>query len=120
MNVEHLVAADLRRRNVVMLPTPGGNQEPPHPGPLLPGRRGRRLARALRSFLLNVAVVTLVLSVSITSGADALAPKPTNTPPARATTFADLFGDPVIARGQGLEVKRSELEDAFTAWKANL
>src|SRR4051812_23043811 len=48
---------------------------------------------------------------------------PTITPPpapARAVTMADLFGDPVIARGQGVEIKRSELEEAFTAWKANL
>src|SRR5437870_3989947 len=38
----------------------------------------------------------------------------------RAVTAADLFGDPVIARGKGVEIKRSQLEDAFTAWKANL
>src|SRR5947208_15972672 len=117
MNLEHLVAADVRRRNVVILPTPDRNQQPPHPGPLLPGRRGRRAGSALRAVLLNVAIAMLggSLGISITSGADALAPKSTNTPAARATTFADLFGDPVIARGQGLEVKRSELEDAFTA-----
>ena len=35
-------------------------------------------------------------------------------------SFTDLFGDPVLARGKGVEVKRSQLEDAFTAWKANL
>jgi len=44
----------------------------------------------------------------------------TNTSASARATMADLFGDPVIARGQGVEIKRSQLEDAFTAWKANL
>src|SRR6266704_2024334 len=54
----------------------------------------------------------------------ARAAEPSENKPAssqgRAVTAADLFGDPIIARGQGVEVKRSQLEDAFTAWKANL
>jgi len=54
----------------------------------------------------------------------ARAAEPSENKPAssqgRAVTAADLFGDPVIARGRGVEVKRSQLEDAFTAWKANL
>ena len=33
---------------------------------------------------------------------------------------ASLFDDPVIARGQGVEIKRSQLDDAFIAFKANL
>ena len=33
---------------------------------------------------------------------------------------APLFDDPVIAKGKGVEVKRSLLEDAFTGYKANL
>jgi hypothetical protein len=34
--------------------------------------------------------------------------------------LSDLFGDEVIARGKGVEVKRSQLEDAFVAHKASL
>lgn len=41
-----------------------------------------------------------------------------NTP--RAPKLSDLFGDDVVARGKGVEVKRSQLEEAFTAYKANL
>ncbi len=33
---------------------------------------------------------------------------------------APLFDDPVIARGKGIEVKRSQLEDAIIQYKANL
>jgi parvulin-like peptidyl-prolyl isomerase len=47
------------------------------------------------------------------------APAP-DTATARAASLAELFGDPVLARGQGVEIKRSQLDDAFTAWKANL
>jgi parvulin-like peptidyl-prolyl isomerase len=38
----------------------------------------------------------------------------------RTTKLSDLFGDEVVARGKGVEVKRSHLEEAFTAYKANL
>src|SRR5712675_1789238 len=69
-------------------------------------------------------VAGLSLSAMLASGGEKPEAKPASpatntTAPARAT-MADLFGDPVIARGQGVEVKRSQLEDAFTAWKANL
>ena len=37
-----------------------------------------------------------------------------------AAAPAPLFDDPVIAKGKGVEVKRSLLEDAFTGYKANL
>src|SRR5205823_11844745 len=37
-----------------------------------------------------------------------------------AIKATDLFDDPVIARGKGFEVKRSHIEDAFTAYIANL
>ena len=41
-------------------------------------------------------------------------------PPSRAPKLSDLFGDDVIARGKNVEVKRSQLEEAFAAFKANL
>src|SRR5687768_14361332 len=34
--------------------------------------------------------------------------------------FAELFDDPVVARGQGVQVKQSQVDDAFIAFKANL
>src|ERR1051325_10352182 len=39
---------------------------------------------------------------------------------ADAASVGSLFDDPVLVRGKGLEVKRSQLEDAFTAYAANL
>ena len=38
----------------------------------------------------------------------------------RSTKFSDLFGDEVLARGKGVEVKRSQLDEAYIAYKANL
>jgi len=37
-----------------------------------------------------------------------------------ASKLAELFDNPVLARGKGIEVKRAQLEEAFTAYKANL
>src|SRR5262245_10096261 len=39
-----------------------------------------------------------------------------------ASAFAadDLFDDPVIVRGKGLEIKRGKLEEAYIQYKANL
>ena len=37
-----------------------------------------------------------------------------------ASKLAELFDNPVLARGKGIEIKRSQLEEAFTAYKANL
>jgi len=51
--------------------------------------------------------------------ADAPKSTPTPAPPSRSR-FADLFDDPVIARGQGVQVKQSELDEAFISFKANL
>jgi parvulin-like peptidyl-prolyl isomerase len=48
------------------------------------------------------------------------AAEPAAKAPASRSRFADLFDDPVIARGQGVEVKQSALDESFTAFKANL
>ena len=37
-----------------------------------------------------------------------------------ASKFAELFGDETLARGKGVEVKQSQLDEAFIAYKANL
>lgn len=42
------------------------------------------------------------------------------TAAARAATPDDLFAGPVIARGKGIEIRRSQLDDAFVAYRANL
>jgi peptidyl-prolyl cis-trans isomerase C len=39
---------------------------------------------------------------------------------AAANPIAELFGDPVVAKGKGVEIKRSKLDQAFTAYRANL
>ena len=36
-----------------------------------------------------------------------------------SSDFSDLFGDPILARGRGVEIKRSALDDAYIALKAN-
>lgn len=38
----------------------------------------------------------------------------------RPNTFTELFGDETLARGKGVEVKQSQLDEAFIAYKANL
>ena len=48
------------------------------------------------------------------------AAEPAAKAPASRSRFADLFDDPVIARGQGVEVKQSALDESFVAFKANL
>src|SRR5215207_3589475 len=48
-------------------------------------------------------------------------PKSTPTAaPSPRSRFADLFDDPVIARGAGVQVKQSDLDEAFISFKANL
>ena len=48
------------------------------------------------------------------------AAEPVAKAPASRSRFVDLFDDPVIARGQGVEVKQSALDESFIALKANL
>lgn len=56
----------------------------------------------------------LCLAVMATAVFAAPAAAPTNAAPAKpADKMAELFGDPVIARGQGFEIKRSHLDSAM-------
>lgn len=41
-------------------------------------------------------------------------------PAAPAPKLSDLFGDIVLARGKGVEVKQSQLDEAFISYRANL
>lgn len=43
----------------------------------------------------------------------------TNTNASSASKLTDLFGDPVVARAKGVEIKRSELDKALVPIKAN-
>jgi peptidyl-prolyl cis-trans isomerase C len=61
------------------------------------------------SLILSFLVCPLILSAADPAAA-----------PARRPTFAELFGDDVIVRGKGIEVKRSQLEAAYVAYRANL
>jgi parvulin-like peptidyl-prolyl isomerase len=63
--------------------------------------------------------ILIALLATLAAIQAAEAPKPASNPVSRSR-FADLFDDPVIARGQGVEVKQSELDEAFIAFKANL
>jgi len=56
----------------------------------------------------------------LTECAARAAAEPAPATPKPADSWASLFDDPVVARGKGLEVKRSQVENAFIAYKANL
>src|SRR6185436_18419737 len=74
-----------------------------------------------RAFNRSILVISVALLLAPRVWAADKAPEPKPAPNGgRAASLSDLFGDPAIARGQGVEIKRSQLEDAFTAWKANL
>ncbi|HZO86412.1 MAG TPA: hypothetical protein VFC26_14430, partial [Verrucomicrobiae bacterium] len=61
---------------------------------------------------------TIVIACLALAWAEAAEPV-AKAPPSRSR-YADLFDDPVIARGQGVEVKQSALDESFVAFKANL
>src|SRR3954451_19342704 len=65
----------------------------------------------------------LTLFMALLLGVQALAEERTATAPqpkAAASSFADLFGDMVVAKGKGIAIKQSQLDEAFVSYKANL
>ena len=62
--------------------------------------------------------MTRILSILIVS-AGFVSAWPANTLAAE-DPFASLFDDPVVARGTGVEVKQSQIEEAFIAFKAQM
>src|SRR5712692_5724475 len=58
----------------------------------------------------------VVLVAWLAHAADKPPPKPADAAPAKAP---DLFPDEIIAKGKGVEVKRSPLDEAFVSLKAN-
>jgi len=68
--------------------------------------------------LRTATILILAAAVGITAASGAESAPTAST--SRAPKLSDLFGDDVLARGKGVEVKRSHLEEAFVAFKANL
>lgn len=60
--------------------------------------------------------VILLLLAEFASAAEVAVPSPKSV----NARLSELFPDPVIVRGKGVEVKRSQLEDAFVTYRANL
>jgi peptidyl-prolyl cis-trans isomerase C len=65
-------------------------------------------------------LVTLLLAGAQALCQAASEPPPATTPPPKsAGKTSDLFPDPVVAKGKGVEVKRSQVDDAMTGLKSN-
>src|SRR5260221_14381 len=69
-----------------------------------------------RNFKSTALLGALALAAFAGKAADNPAPKPAD---AAAPKIANLFPDEVIAKGKGVEVKRSMLDEAFIALKSN-
>lgn len=68
----------------------------------------------------RLALLLILVAVSVSAVPVRAAESPAASKTTRAPKLSDLFGDEVIARGKGVEVKRSQLEEAFIAQKASL
>jgi len=66
--------------------------------------------------MVRLAFFIVCLAIGFAQAAD----PPARTLGSSRSRLADLFDDPVIARGQGVEVKQSALDESFIAFKANL
>ena len=60
----------------------------------------------------------LLAATLIAGSATAAEPPPAASSPPSA--LAELFGDPVIAKGKGVEIKQSRLDKEFILYRANL
>src|ERR1051325_7477308 len=61
----------------------------------------------------------LLLAISMVAHVRAAQPAPAEPPPAKAkVTAADLFGDSVVAKGKGFEIKRSQLDDGVSRYRS--
>src|SRR4051812_27244133 len=62
--------------------------------------------------ILSAALVAGVISAQAATGG-------TNSSAAKTDAMTTLFGDPVVAKGKGFEIKRSDLDSVVTGAKAN-
>lgn len=66
-------------------------------------------------------MLRLIVCIAVATAVNILAVRADEaSTPKRAPKLSDLFGDEVIARGKGVVVKRSQLEEALTAFQATL
>jgi parvulin-like peptidyl-prolyl isomerase len=70
----------------------------------------------MRAMRLSLLLAALMGFSALAEEKPAGAPAPT----APAPKLSDLFGDMILARGKGFEVKQSQLDDAFISYRANL
>ena len=63
--------------------------------------------------------VGLILAFAVLAGMDAFAAEGVAAPVVK-TSLTELFDDPVLVRAKGVEIKRSQLEEAFISFRANL
>jgi parvulin-like peptidyl-prolyl isomerase len=68
----------------------------------------------------RVALILVLATMSVAAVLVSAAETPGAATKSRAPKLSDLFGDEMIARGKGVAVKRSQLEEAFIAQKASL
>jgi parvulin-like peptidyl-prolyl isomerase len=76
------------------------------------------LSAALAAGMLSAQAETPTAGTAATNNADNAALVGTNANPKDAMTA--LFGDPVIVKGKGFEIKRSELDQVLSSAKANV
>jgi parvulin-like peptidyl-prolyl isomerase len=69
---------------------------------------------------LSLGTWILWFGVQPVRGASAPPASPAPAPSPASDPLTALFDDPVVARGEGFEIKRSQVEQAFIALKANL
>ena len=92
----------------------------------LPPHHGTAVMRLVATDLVRPAAIVLILLGAVLlltparAGAAEIAGQPATTTASSRPTLSDLFGDEVIARGKGVEIKRSHLEQALTLSRANL
>jgi peptidyl-prolyl cis-trans isomerase C len=74
------------------------------------------------SNMIKLLVPLVAVTVLVTVPADAAQPTPTSTTPSATSDSAStaLFGNTVIAKGKGVEIKRSELDEDVIRAKAQL
>ena len=66
-----------------------------------------------------VRLLALALALAV-AGSHALLPAPAAAASARTPKLSELFGDEVVARGKGVEIKRSQVDESYIAYRANL
>lgn len=93
-----------------MLPLPGAGVEAAAELPPSLASRPRSFRRSSALVLTAATAGLFVLLSAVIAGAA----------PARAPKLSDLFGDEVVARGKGVEIRRSQVEESYVAFRANM